>query len=106
MVDREFLQHFAHPIVLLNTSRGAVLKTEALLDTLQTGHVMAAGLDVFEREQTNFERLTSEEDAAWIRLMAHPRVQFSPHVAGWTEESYVKLSDVLADKILAEFTQP
>ena len=35
--------------------------------------------------------------------MAHPRVQVSPHVAGWTEESYVKLSSVLADKVLAEF---
>jgi len=35
--------------------------------------------------------------------MAHPRIQVSPHVAGWTEESYVKLSSVLADKVIAAF---
>ena len=47
--------------------------------------------------------MANEGDAVWTRLMAHPRVQVSPHVAGWTEESYVKLSSVLADKVLAEF---
>ena len=69
----------------------------------QTGHVMAAGLDVFERETTSFETVANEGDPVWMRLMAHPRVQVSPHVAGWTEESYVKLSSVLADKVLADF---
>jgi len=65
--------------------------------------VTAAGLDVFEREASSFETVANEGDAVWMRLMTHPRVQVSPHVAGWTEESYVKLSSVLADKVLAEF---
>jgi D-3-phosphoglycerate dehydrogenase len=64
---------------------------------------MAAGLDVFERETSSFETVANEGDPVWMRLMAHPRVQVSPHVAGWTEESYVKLSSVLADKVLADF---
>lgn len=103
MVDRAFLMGFAKPIILINTSRGPVVSTSGLLDALQTGHVIAAGLDVFERETTSFETLAHEGDAVWMRLMAHPRVQVSPHVAGWTEESYVKLSSVLADKVLADF---
>ena len=103
MVDREFLYGFAKPIVLINTARGAILSSSGLLDALQTGHVVAAALDVFERETSSFETVANEGDAVWMRLMAHPRIQVSPHVAGWTEESYVKLSAVLADKVLAEF---
>ena len=103
LVDREFLSGFAKPIVLLNTARGPVVRTADLLDALIDGRVTAAGLDVFEREASSFETVTNEGDAVWTRLMAHPRVQVSPHVAGWTEESYAKLSSVLADKVLAEF---
>ena len=103
MVDRTFLASFAKPFILLNTARGPIVRTVDLLDALQTGQVMAAGLDVFERETSSFETVANEGDPVWMRLMAHPRVQVSPHVAGWTEESYVKLSSVLADKVLADF---
>ena len=103
MVDRPFLSSFAKPFILLNTARGPIVRTVDLLDALQTGQVMAAGLDVFERETSSFETVANEGDPVWMRLMAQPRVQVSPHVAGWTEESYVKLSSVLADKVLAEF---
>ena len=76
--------------------------TAALLDALDDGRVISAGLDVFDRETASFETV-DDGDGTWNRLMAHPRTQVSPHVAGWTEESYVKLSSVLADKVLAEF---
>jgi len=103
LVDRTFFASFAKPFILLNTARGPIVRTVDLLDALQTGQVMAAGLDVFERETSSFETVANEGDPVWMRLMAHPRVQVSPHVAGWTEESYVKLSSVLADKVLADF---
>jgi D-3-phosphoglycerate dehydrogenase len=103
MVDREFLYGFDKPIVLINTARGPIVSSSGLLDALQTGHVVAAALDVFERETSSFETVANEGDAIWMRLMAHPRIQVSPHVAGWTEESYVKLSSVLADKVIAAF---
>ena len=102
MVDAEWLSGFTKPIVLLNTARGPIVRTEALLDALEDGRVVCAGLDVFDREATSFEAVQGH-GGAWERLLAHPRVQVSPHVAGWTEESYVKLSSVLADKVLAEF---
>ena len=103
IVDRSFLSGFARPIVLINTARGPIVRTPDLLDALQSGEVIAAALDVFERETSSFEAVAKEGDPVWMRLMAHPRVQVSPHVAGWTEESYVKLSSVLADKVLADF---
>ncbi|MCH1582606.1 MAG: hypothetical protein L7S63_05775 [Flavobacteriales bacterium] len=103
MVDRAFLSGFAKPIVLINTARGPIVRSSGLLDALQTGHVIAAGLDVFERETNSFETVAGEGDPIWMRLMGHPRVQVSPHVAGWTEESYVKLSAFLADKVIAAF---
>lgn len=102
MVNRDWLSGFAKPIVLLNTARGPIVQTQALLDALDDGRVISAGLDVFDRESTSFETVT-DGDGTWKRLISHPRVQVSPHVAGWTEESYVKLSTVLADKVLAEF---
>lgn len=100
LFDRACLQSFVQPLVLLHTARGPILRTADLLDALQTGHVMCAGLDVFEREFDGFEALHGEGDPVWTRLLAHPQVLLSPHVAGWTKESYYKLSDVLADKIL------
>ncbi len=105
LIDSKFLAAFAKPVILINTSRGQVVQTADLLEALNKGRVIAAGLDVFDREANGFDAISSDgEDAAvWDRLMAHPRVQVSPHVAGWTEESYVKLSSVLADKVLAEF---
>ena len=105
LINSEFLAAFAKPIILINTARGQVLRTEDLLNALTSGRVIAAGLDVFDREANGFDAISSydENAAVWDRLMAHPRVQVSPHVAGWTEESYVKLSSVLADKVLAEF---
>ena len=102
MVNAHWLSSFSKPIVLLNTARGPILDTSALLDALDDGRVISAGLDVFDRETSSFETVGGR-DGAWTRLMAHPRTQVSPHVAGWTEESYVKLSSVLADKVLTEF---
>ena len=64
-----------------------------------------ACLDVLEFEGHSLEDLENLEDeflrTTLERLLAHPRVLLSPHVAGWTVESYQKLSTVLADKILA-----
>ena len=62
-----------------------------------------ACLDVLEFEGRSLEALDGlgrRNARAFEQLLAHPRVLLSPHVAGWTVESYVKLSTVLADKIL------
>lgn len=104
LVNEAWLSAFPKPIVLLNTARGPIVSTKALLDALDRGQVSDACLDVLEFEGKSLESLdglTNDANlAAFDRLLKHPRVLLSPHVAGWTVESYVKLSTVLADKIL------
>ena len=102
LVDKEWLDRFSKPIILMNTSRGAVVVTQDLLDALDSGRVKASALDVLEFEGKSLEELELNSTSSRImdRLLNHERVLLSPHVAGWTVESYFKLSSVLADKIL------
>jgi D-3-phosphoglycerate dehydrogenase len=103
-IDDEFLAACAKPIVLINTARGIHIDTTALVRALDTGRVVGACLDVLEFERRSFEALESSAlPPAFRALLAHESVVLSPHIAGWTHESYIKLSSVLADKLLARF---
>jgi D-3-phosphoglycerate dehydrogenase len=95
LVNQEYLNHFRKPIFLLNTARGEVLDTNALVKALKEGKVLGAGLDVLETEK--FPALG--EEVWYAELLAQSNVLLSPHVAGWTQESYRKLSEVLAEKL-------
>ena len=104
LVDDGWLSQFAKPVILINTARGPIVSTRALLSALDDGRVTDACLDVLEHEGRSLESLEGlnvpDMAKAFERLLEHPRVLLTPHVAGWTEESLVKLSTVLADKIL------
>lgn len=100
LADENWFASFEKPIVLINTARGPVVKTAALLDALDSGKVIAAGLDVLEYEESSFERtkqLTEIPD--FLNLAQRENVIFSPHIAGWTVESKIKLADFLVEKI-------
>jgi D-3-phosphoglycerate dehydrogenase / 2-oxoglutarate reductase len=101
--NAEFFAQFAKPIYFINTARGKNVDTRALVDALNTGRVIAASLDVLEFEKASLEGLDLADAEALRTLMAFPQVFFTPHVAGWTVESYFKLSNVLADKILQRY---
>lgn len=97
----KFFSSFINPIYLINLARGKVVQTSALVAALQTQQVLGACLDVLEYEKTSFESFFEQElDVNFKYILASEKVLFSPHVGGWTHESYFKLSDVLADKIL------
>jgi D-3-phosphoglycerate dehydrogenase / 2-oxoglutarate reductase len=102
LVSNDWLKQFAKPIYLINTSRGKILNTENLLDSIDDGMVLGACLDVLEFETENLKMPPLDElpDTA-RRLMSSSRVLLSPHVAGITVQSYEKLSRVLAEKILS-----
>lgn len=101
MVDDEFIARFKNQFVLLNASRGPVVKTSALVSALQSGKIVAAGLDVIEYEETSFEATKKMTDNPDFRYLAQcDNVIMSPHIAGWTVESKIKLAQVLLDKIL------
>jgi D-3-phosphoglycerate dehydrogenase len=98
-----FIEKMKHPFYLLNLSRGKVVDTKALVAGLESGQIKGAGLDVLEFEKKSFESFFEQEVPAELKaLFASDKVCLSPHVGGWTTESYVKLSSVLADKILAD----
>lgn len=102
MVDGPFLEAFAKPFYLINTSRGAVVKTADLVTAMEQGKVLGAALDVMEYEDMSRDGLDVSALPEPLRyLLASPRTVLTPHVAGWTQESKYKLAAVLADKIIA-----
>lgn len=102
--DARFLAGFAKPVRLVNTSRGPVLHTAALLDALDSGRVLAAGLDVLEFERPDLSGLDPGAEAHVLeRLLRDDRVILTPHIAGVTREGRLKMAVVLAEKILTRF---
>ncbi len=103
LFNQDFLQQMQKPFYLLNLSRGKIVETEVLIRGLQLGRIKGAGLDVLEYEQKSFEAFFDREmPPAFQALIKQENVVLTPHVGGWTTESYVNLSSVLADKILAD----
>ncbi len=102
LIDENFINSMEKPFYLVNLSRGKIVKTEALVNGLKSGKILGACLDVLEYEKSCFESFFEQElPEAFKYLLNSERVILSPHVGGWTIESYFKLSDVLADKILS-----
>jgi D-3-phosphoglycerate dehydrogenase len=95
MVNDEYLFHFKKPIFFINTARGEIVNTKAVLNAIKTGKVLGAGLDVLEIEK--FPALA--EQTFYQELKTNEKVILTPHVAGWTFDSYRKISEVLAEKL-------
>lgn len=101
MIDYSFLSKFKKPIYLINTSRGKVVKTKDLVSKMKEGVVLGAALDVLEYEQFSSELCSNQEIPEDLtQLLQMPNTVFSPHVAGWTVESYYKLAYYLSQKII------
>ncbi len=101
MVNADFIGRMTHPFYLLNTSRGAVVKTADLVAAMESGQVLGAGLDVIEYENMAKDGLVMDDLPNDYRyLLRSPHTVMTPHVAGWTVESKYKLATVLADKIV------
>lgn len=98
--NETFFKTIKKPIYLLNLSRGKIVSTHALLKAIVNGKVKGAGLDVLEFEKASFENFDNEKIEDFNALISNSKVLLTPHVGGWTTESYLKLSTVLADKII------
>lgn len=97
LLNEVFLQKFKKPFWLINTARGQVLILEDLIKILEEGKILGAGLDVLENEK--LKTLTEEQANILNKLSKLSNVVLSPHVGGWSFESYEKISSVLAEKI-------
>ncbi len=102
MVNNDFLNKFSKKIWLINTSRGMVVKTDDMVVALKSGKVKGACLDVLEYEGLSFENRSADKfSKAFSELIQMQNVIFSPHVAGWTHESDLKLAVTIVEKVKA-----
>lgn len=102
LINQDFLSNFKKPIWLINTARGPVVKTSDLVTALKSGIIQGAALDVIEYENISFETIdTANLPDDYLYLIQSDKVVLTPHVAGWTYESKIKLAKVLAEKIIA-----
>lgn len=105
MVNTALINGFKKPFWLLNTARGTAVKTDDLVNALQSNKILGAGLDVLEYEKTSFENLFENDSLppAFKYLINSENILLSPHVAGWTIESKIRLAQIIVDKIKQHF---
>lgn len=106
MINAAFITRFAKSFWFINTARGNSVVTAELVAALQSGKILGAGLDVLEYEKSSFENLftsTKNIPPALSYLLNAKNVLLSPHVAGWTTESKIKLAQTIVDKIKLNF---
>ncbi|MEM8750161.1 MAG: hydroxyacid dehydrogenase [Pseudomonadota bacterium] len=93
LIDVKFLKAMKSDAVLINAARGGVVDDAGLAFALSEGEIAGAALDVFETEP-----LTAEAGAKFAGLS---NFIATPHIAGVTQESNVRVSQLIADKVLA-----
>ena len=99
LFNKEFIQKFDKPFWLINTSRGKIVNTPDLVDALDEKKILGAGLDVIDIESSSFNNIEKELNPYFNELINLKNVIITPHIAGWTFESNVKLSQIIIDKI-------
>jgi D-3-phosphoglycerate dehydrogenase len=97
MFDEQYFNRFKKNIIVLNTARGEILPLTDLVKAMESGKVRAAALDVLENEKLS--TLTPQQQQSMKYLASKSNVIFTPHIAGWTFESHVKINVALVNKI-------
>ena len=97
-VNHAFIESMKKSFWLVNTARGNQVVVEHLVKGLKANKVKGACLDVLDVETTAFYLDVTQSDD-WAFLTASDQVIFSPHVAGWTTQSHLRLSEVILSKL-------
>ena len=105
LVNEKFINRFRKKVYFINSSRGKCLNTADLVKEIETGKVAGACLDVLEYESVSFEDIDIANAPAPMKyLINSEKVVLSPHIAGWTHESKIKIAEILAEKIVRNFS--
>jgi D-3-phosphoglycerate dehydrogenase len=97
MANQEFFKSLKRKPWILNTSRGKVLQLEHLKTALMQGQVAGAGLDVLENE--NLSGYDENEKTLTNWFLDQPDVLITPHIAGYSHEAFLKMGEVLLEKL-------
>ena len=96
LINKETIQHLKKGMMLINTSRGALIDTRAIIAALKNCHIGHLGIDVYEQEEHLFFRDLSGdiiEDDTIQRLMSFPNVLVTAHQAFFTREAMDQISE-------------
>ncbi|MDX2248787.1 MAG: NAD(P)-dependent oxidoreductase [Bacteroidia bacterium] len=96
-VNKDFFAQFSKPLVFLNLSRGPIVNLPDLLQALDSGKVLAAGLDVLENEK--FSTLTQEQKMNYENLFSRINVVLTPHIGGWSFESRENINRMILEYV-------
>ncbi|MDZ4810081.1 MAG: NAD(P)-dependent oxidoreductase [Bacteroidota bacterium] len=97
MADASFFKMLQRKPYFLNSSRGSVVRLAELVNALKENKIGGAGLDVLENEQLSTYTPVEKEQLDW--LLAQPNVIITPHIAGYSHESFYNMARVLLEKI-------
>tara|TARA_B100001989_G_scaffold51349_1_gene33340 strand:+ start:1081 stop:2022 length:942 start_codon:yes stop_codon:yes gene_type:complete len=104
MINKYFIEKVKNPFWLINTARGSAVKTKDLIDGIQNGKILGAALDVLEYEKKDFENTFDNKiHKNFLDLIQNEKVILTPHIAGWTYESHIKLAKIIVQKIQKNF---
>lgn len=103
MINDTFIKKFNKPFYLINTARGKIVNTTDLVKNLKSGKILGAALDVLEYEKVSFENLSTEKNEEIEYLQNAENIILTPHIAGLTYDSNLKLAQVTVDKIVENF---
>ncbi len=104
MVDRHRLSLMKRGAMLINTGRGALIDTRAVIAALKTGHLGHLGLDVYEEEEDLFfedRSLTVVKDDVFMRLLTFPNVVVTAHQGFFTEEALRAIAETTLANVTA-----
>lgn len=104
LANADFFSRFSKDIYFCNVARGEIMIQSDLIQALVNGKVKGACLDVLENEK--LKTLNEKQQVEFDFLKKHPRVLITPHVGGWTFESYEKINLVLRDRIKSFLNSP
>ncbi|MCH2535353.1 MAG: 2-hydroxyacid dehydrogenase [Bdellovibrionales bacterium] len=102
ILDREMISHMKKGVFIINTGRGALIDSKALINALKSGHVGGAALDVYEEEEAVFFQDVSDkilQDDVLARLLMFPNVLISSHQAFLTKEALINIVQTTLENI-------
>lgn len=104
LIDASAIERMKHGVMLINTSRGAVVDSRAVIEGLKTGKIGYLGLDVYEEEgDLFFEDLSDQviQDDVFARLLTFPNVLITGHQAFFTREALQAIAETTIENISA-----
>ena len=107
MINARTIEKMKKGIILVNTARGGLIDSKALLDALKSGQVAGAGLDVYEHEHKYFSNDFSStviEDDILLQLLSYPNVILTAHQAFLTQEALCSIATTTLENIYSFMT--